>query len=191
MAQNRKKRISILCKYINFSIRSRSIQYSKLVLPLKHFLRDVKKENLCSKDLIKTRLHGTALTVTVWYKVLKHLTTNENITSLGENKGKNTKTIDKSYYIKRTEEESSYNAKLSKLDIPAGKKISRRNITLDPKLLKIEKFLRALFKQLHLDKVHLWATNKFIRKPRMRIDVQLCQAFLDFPTILEKSGYYI
>ena len=53
----------VLCKGLNFSVRPKSIEYSKFLLPFELLFRDVKQENLCIEDfsLMKARLLDTAL----------------------------------------------------------------------------------------------------------------------------------
>ena len=54
---------SVLCKGLNFSVKSKSIEYSEFLLPFALLFRDVKQENLCNEDLslMKARLLDTAL----------------------------------------------------------------------------------------------------------------------------------
>ena len=54
---------SVLCKDLNFSVKSKSIEYSEFLLPFELLFRDVKQENLCSEDLslMKATLLDTAL----------------------------------------------------------------------------------------------------------------------------------
>ena len=49
---------SVLCKGLNFSVKSKSIEYSKLLLPFELLFRDIKQENLWNEDLslMKARL---------------------------------------------------------------------------------------------------------------------------------------
>ena len=42
---------SVLCKDLNFSVKSKSIEYSEFLLPFELLFRDVKQENLYSEDL--------------------------------------------------------------------------------------------------------------------------------------------
>ena len=42
---------TVLCKGLNFSVKPKSIEYSKLLLPFDLLFRDVKQENLCTEDL--------------------------------------------------------------------------------------------------------------------------------------------
>ena len=42
---------SVLCKGLNFSVKSKSIEYSKLLLPFELLFRDIKQENLWNEDL--------------------------------------------------------------------------------------------------------------------------------------------
>ena len=54
---------SVLCKDLNFSVKSKSIEYSEFLLPFELLFRDVKQENLYSEDLslMKATLLDTAL----------------------------------------------------------------------------------------------------------------------------------
>ena len=53
----------VLCKGLNFSVKPKSIEHSKFLLPFELLFRDVKQENLCIEDLFlrKARLLDTAL----------------------------------------------------------------------------------------------------------------------------------
>ena len=42
---------SVLCKGLNFSVKSKSIEYSELLLPFELLFRDIKQENLWNEDL--------------------------------------------------------------------------------------------------------------------------------------------
>ena len=55
---------NVLCKGLNFSVKPGWIEYSEFLLPFELLFRDIKREDLCNKDmsLIKARLLDTALT---------------------------------------------------------------------------------------------------------------------------------
>ena len=55
---------NVLCKGLNFSVNPGWIEYSEFLLPFELLFRDIKREDLCNKDmsLIKARLLDTALT---------------------------------------------------------------------------------------------------------------------------------
>ena len=55
---------SVLCKGLNFSVKSGMIEYSEFLLPFQLLFHDIKCEDLCNEDMsaIKARLLDTALT---------------------------------------------------------------------------------------------------------------------------------
>ena len=55
---------NILCKGLNFSIKSGLIEYSEFLLPFELLFHNIKREDLCNEDmsLIKASLPDTALT---------------------------------------------------------------------------------------------------------------------------------
>ena len=55
---------NVLCKGVNFSVKPGLIEYSEFLLPFELLFRDIKREDLCNKDMsvIKARLLDTALT---------------------------------------------------------------------------------------------------------------------------------
>ena len=55
---------NVLCKGLNFSVKSRLIEYPEFSLTFELLFRNIKREDLCNKDMssIKARLLGTALT---------------------------------------------------------------------------------------------------------------------------------
>ena len=61
-SHNREK--NILCKGLNFSVKTGLIEYSQFLLPFELLFCDIKGEDLCNEDmsLIKARLLDTALT---------------------------------------------------------------------------------------------------------------------------------
>ena len=149
---------NILCKGLNFSVKPGWIEYSEFLLPFELLFRDIKREDLCNKDmsLIKARLLDTALTsyqnfssdkdppenlTPSEFKALKRLSKNKNIVIQKANKGNTVVILDKCSYISSIEEILNDNSKFSKLDIPAGKEINHivnleKRITSALKLLK-------------------------------------------------------
>ena len=149
---------NVLCKGLNFSVKPGWIEYSEFLLPFELLFRDIKREDLCNKDmsLIKARLLDTALTsyqnfssdkdppenlTPSEFKALKRLSKNKNIVIQKADKGNTVVILDKCSYISAIEEILNDNSKFSKLDIPAGKEINHivnleKRITSALKLLK-------------------------------------------------------
>ena len=149
---------NVLCKGLNFSVKPGWIEYSEFLLPFELLFRDIKREDLCNKDmsLIKARLLDTALTsyqnfssnkdppenlTPSEFKALKRLSKNKNIVIQKADKGNTVVVLDKCSYISAIEEILNDNSKFSKLDIPAGKEINHivnleKRITSALKLLK-------------------------------------------------------
>ena len=147
-----------MCKGLNFSVKPGWIEYSEFLLPFELLFRDIKREDLCNKDmsLIKARLLDTALTsyqnfssdkdppenlTPSEFKALKRLSKNKNIVIQKVDKGNTVVILDKCSYISAIEEILNGNSKFSKLDIPTGKEINHivnleKRITTAPKLLK-------------------------------------------------------
>ena len=132
---------NVLCKGLNFSVKPGWIEYSEFLLPFELLFRDIKREDLCNKDmsLIKARLLDTALTSYQNFssdkdppenltpsesKALKRLSKNKNIVIKKADKGNTVVILDKCSYISAIEEILNDNSKFSKLDIPAGKEIN-------------------------------------------------------------------
>ena len=132
---------NVLCKGLNFSVKPGWIEYSEFLLPFELLFRDIKREDLCNKDmsLIKARLLDTALTsyqnfssdknppenlTPSEFKALKRLSKNQNIVIQKADKGNTVVILDKCSYISAIEEILNDNSKFSKLDIPAGKEIN-------------------------------------------------------------------
>ena len=149
---------NVLCKGLNFSVKPGWIEYSEFLLPFELLFRNIKREDLCNKDmsLIKARLLDTALTsyqnfssdkdppenlTPSEFKALKSLSKNKNIVIQKADKGNTVVILDKCSYISAIEEILNDNSKFSKLDIPAGKEINHivnleKRITSALKLLK-------------------------------------------------------
>ena len=149
---------NVLCKGLNFSVKPRWIEYSEFLLPFELLFHDIKREDLCNKDmsLIKARLLDTALTSyqnfssdkdspenlpPSEFKALKHLSKNKNIVIQKADNGNTVVILDKFSYISAIEDILNDNSKFSKLDIPAGKEINHivnleKRITSALKLLK-------------------------------------------------------
>ena len=111
---------SVLCKGLNFSVKPNSIEYSEFLLPFELLFRDVKRENLGSKDLslMKARLLDTALSSYESFssdqspsqnltaselKALRQLPKNKNIVIQKADKGNTIVILDKISYISATE----------------------------------------------------------------------------------------
>ena len=149
---------NVLCKGLNFSVKPGWIEYPEFLLPFELLFRDIKREDLCNKDmsLIKARLLDTALTsyqnfssdkgppenlTPSEFKALKRLSKNQNIVIQKADKGNTVVILDKCSYISAIEEILNDNSKFSKLDIPAGKENNHivnleKRITSALKLLK-------------------------------------------------------
>ena len=146
---------NVLSKGLNFSVKPGWIEYSEFLLPFELLFRDIKREDLCNKDmsLIKARLLDTAITAyqnfssdkdppenltPSEFKALKRLSKNKNIVIQKAGKGNTVVILDKCSYIRAIEEILNDNSKFSKLDIPAGKKINHivKRINSALKLLK-------------------------------------------------------
>ena len=162
---------SVLRKGLKFSVKPKSIEYSKFLLRFEFLFRDVKQENLCSENLslMKARLLGTALSsnesfsnvqspsenlTASEFKALRHLSKNKNIVIQKADKGNATVILDKISYISAIEEILNDHTKFSNLDIPAGKEISfttnlEKRITSDLKLLKDKEIIdKATYKNI-------------------------------------------
>ena len=149
---------NVLCKGLDFSVKSGLIEYSEFLLPLELLFHDIKREDLCNEDIcvIKARLLDTALTsyqnfsrdqeppenlTSSEFKALKRLSKNKDIVIQKADKGNTVVILDKCSYISAIEEILNDNSKFSKLDIPAGKEINHivnleKRITSELKLLK-------------------------------------------------------
>ena len=129
---------NVLCKGLNFSVKPGWIEF---LLPFELLFCDIKREDLCSKDmsLIKARLLDAALTsyqnfssdkdppenlTPSEFKTLKRLSKNKNIVIQKADKGSTVVILDKCSYISAIEEILNDNSKFSKLDIPVGKEIN-------------------------------------------------------------------
>ena len=132
---------NVLCKGLNFSVKLGLIEYSEFLLPFELLFWDIKREDLCNKDMsvIKTRLRDTELTsyknfssgreppenlTSSEFKALKRLSKNKDIVIQKADKGNTVVILDKCSYISAIEEILNDNSKFSKLDIPAGKEIN-------------------------------------------------------------------
>ena len=155
----------------NFSVKPKSIEYSKFLLHFELLFRDVKQENLCSEDLplLKARLLDTVLSsyksfssnqspfenlTASEFKDLRHLSKNKNIFIQESDKGNTIVTLDKFSYISAIKEILSDHTKFSNLDVPTGQEINyitnlERRLTSDLKLLKVEKIIdKATYKNI-------------------------------------------
>ena len=129
---------SVLFKGLNFSVKPKKIEYSKFLLLFELTFRDVKQENLCSKDmsLMKARLLDPALSSyesfsSDWspsenltaseFKDLRHFSKNKNIVIQKADKDNSIVILDTISYISAIEEILNNHTKFSNLDIPAGK----------------------------------------------------------------------
>ena len=147
---------NVLCKGLDFSVKSGLIEYSEFLLPLELLFRDIKCEDLWNEDMsvIEARLIDTVLTsyrnfssdrkppqnlTTSEYNALKCLSKNKEIVIQKADKGKTLVILDKCSYISAIEKILHDNSKFSKLDIPAGKEINdignlQKRITSELKL---------------------------------------------------------
>ena len=119
-------------KGLNFSVKPGWIEYSEFLLPFELLFRDIKREDLCNKDmsLIKARLLDTALTpyqnfssdkdppenvTPSEFKALKRLSKNKNVVIQKADKGNTVAILDKCSYISAIEEILNDNSKFSKM----------------------------------------------------------------------------
>ena len=179
----------VLCKRLNFSVKPKSIEYSKFLLSFELLFRDVKQENFHSENwpLIKARLLDTALSsyesfsrdqspsenlTASEFKALRRLSKNKNIVIQKADKGNTIVILDKTSYISAIEETLNDQTKFSNLDIPAVKKNNyitnlEKKITSDLNQLKDEEIIEPVGSRPgvetnlgnHLGKVHKETNN--------------------------------
>ena len=130
----------VLCKRLNFSVKPKSIEYSKFLLSFELLFRDVKQENFHSENwpLIKARSLDTALSsyesfsrdqspsenlTASEFKALRRLSKNKNIIIQKADKGNTIVILDKIPYISAIEETLNDQTKFSNLTFPLLKKI--------------------------------------------------------------------
>ena len=147
---------NVLCKGLDFPVKSGLIEYSEFLLPLELLFHDIKREDLCNEDIcvIKARLLDTALTsyqnfsrdreppenlTSSEFKALKRLSKNKDIVIQKADKGNTVVILDKCSYISAIEEILNGNSKFSKLDIPAGKEINHI-VNLEKRIISVPSY---------------------------------------------------